>query len=396
MSLRGKAAIIGLAELKSERYSQGATTLGMLADVGMRAILDAALEPGEIDGLIVEGFNEAPFMAASTVAEYMGLHPSFADVVDHGGATSGSMVIRAASAIAAGLCETAVCVTAARKERRQPRPDAPSTPAQSFSYKDRTPQGEFDVPYGASGAVFAYAMILNRYREKYEATPEQLARIAVAERENAQRNPDALFYGHPLTLDEVMASPMVVEPIRRLDMTTTCAGAGALVVTSAARAKTARNPAVAILGAGENHTHRSISWAPGFEETGVRGAADRAFAMAGMTRAQMDLACIYDCFTSTVLISLEDAGFTPKGTGGRFACEHDLSPTGDFPLNTHGGQLGFGQAGIAGGMSLVTEATRQLMGRAEGRQVPGCAFAFVNGNGGEMSAQSALVLGREA
>jgi acetyl-CoA acetyltransferase len=110
----------------------------------------------------------------------------------------------------------------------------------------------------------------------------------------------------------------------------------------------------------------------------------------------MDLACIYDCFTSTVLISLEDAGFTPKGTAGRFVCERDFSPAGDFPLNTHGGQLGFGQAGIAGGMSLVTEATRQLMGRAEGRQVPGCAFAFVNGNGGEMSAQSALVLGREA
>jgi acetyl-CoA acetyltransferase len=285
-------------------------------------------------------------------------------------------------------------VTAARKEQRPPRAGPPVSTAPS--YKDRTPQGEFDVPFGASGAVFAYAMILNRYREKYEATPEQLARIAVAERENAQRNPDALFYGRPLTIDDVMASPLIVEPIRRLDMTTTCAGAGALVVTSANRARTARNPAVSILGAGENHTHRSISWAPGLEDTGVRGAADRAFAMAGMTRAQMNLACIYDCFTSTVLISLEDAGFTPKGTAGRFVCERDLSPEGDFPMNTHGGQLAFGQAGIAGGMSLITEATRQLMGRADGRQVPGCSFAFVNGNGGEMSAQSALVLGRDA
>jgi len=393
MTLRGSAAIVGFAETASFPYSEGATTLGMLASIGMDAIRDAGYEPAEIDGLVTEGFNEAPFMAASTVAEYMGLRPAFAEVVDHGGATAGAMVIRAAAAIAAGLCETVVCVTAARKERQ--RLDRRQPSAAAPSYKDRTPQGEFDVPFGASGAVFAYAMILNAYRAKYEATPEQLAHIAVAERANAQANPDALFYGQPLTIDEVMASPLVVEPIRRLDMTTTCAGAGAVVVTSAAKAKSAAHPPVTILGAGENHTHRSISWAPpDLENTGVRAAAERAFAMAALRPQDMDLRCIYDCFTSTVLISLEDAGFTPKGTAGRFFAEHDISPGGDFPMNTHGGQLSFGQAGIAGGMSLVTEAARQLMGRAAGRQVNGCEFAFVNGNGGVMSAQSALVLGR--
>ena len=393
MTLRGAAAIIGLAETASQPYSEGATTLGMLATIGMEAIQDAGLDPAQVDGLVTEGFNEAPFMAASTVAEYMGLRPAFAEVVDHGGATAGAMVIRAAAAIASGLCQTVVCVTAARKERQ--RPDRQRPAASAPSYKDRTPQGEFDVPFGASGAVFAYAMILNAYRAKYEATPAQLANIAVAERANAQRNAGALFHGQPLTSEEVMASPLVVEPIRRLDMTTTCAGAGAVVVTSAANARSARHPAVTILGAGENHTHRSISWAPpDLEQTGVRAAAERAFGMAGLGPGDMDLRCIYDCFTSTVLISLEDAGFTPKGTAGRFLQEHDISPDGDFPMNTHGGQLSFGQAGIAGGMSLITEAARQLMGRADGRQVKDCEFAFANGNGGVMSSQSALVLGR--
>lgn len=392
MTLRGQAAIVGLAEYQPRLYSKNATTLGMLADIGHRAIADAGFEPAEVDGLVTEGFTEAPFMAASTVAEYMGLRPAWADVVDHGGATSVAMVNRAAAAIAGGLCETVVCVTAARREERHP---ARAKVAASSSYKDRTPQGEFDVPYGASGAAFAYAMILNRYRLTYGgATARQLARIAVAQRYNAGANPEALFRD-PLTIEEVEASPVVVDPIRKLDMSVQCAGAAALVVASAAKARSARQPAVSILGAGENHTHRSITWAPSLEDTAVKAAADRAFAMAGLRREDMDLRCIYDCYTSTVLISLEDAGFAPKGNGGDLVEERDLRWDGDFPLNTHGGQLSFGQAGIAGGMSLATEAARQLMGRADGRQVRDCGFAFVNGNGGVMSAQSALILGRE-
>lgn len=393
MTLRAKAAVVGLAEYRPMLYSQNATTLGMLADIGHRAIADAGFEPPEVDGLITEGFTEAPFMAASTVAEYMGLRPAWAEVVDHGGATSAAMVTRAAAAIAAGLCEVVVCVTAARREKRDLSRlmAAPSAP----SYKDRTPQGEFDVPYGAAGAAFAYAMILNRYRMTYGgATSVQLARIALALRDNARANPEALFR-EPLTIEEVENSPVVVDPIRRLDMSVQCAGAAAVVVASAARSADAAQPAVSILGAGENHTHRSITWAPALEDTAVKAAADRAFAMSGLRREDMDLRCIYDCYTSTVLISLEDGGFARKGAGGGLVEERDLRWDGDFPVNTHGGQLSFGQAGIAGGMSLVTEAVRQLMGRAKGRQVRDCGFAFVNGNGGVMSAQSALVLGRE-
>src|SRR5690606_3555951 len=129
---------------------------------------------------------------------------------------------------------------------------------------------------------------------------------------------------------------------------------------------------------------RSVTWAPSLEDTPAGVSAARAFAMAGVQPADMSLVCLYDCYTTTVLMTLEDAGFAPKGTGGRFLEDHDLSPHGDFPLNTHGGQLAFGQAGIAGGMSLITESVRQLMGRAGDRQVPNCELAFVNGNGGEM------------
>src|SRR6185503_7159222 len=148
-------------------------------------------------------------------------------------------------------------------------------------------------------------------------------------------------------------------------------------------------------GAGEHTTHKSITFAPSITDSAIRGAADRAFKMAGIRRKDVDVASLYDCYTITVLLTLEDAGFAKKGQGGRFVDEHNLQFDGDFPLNPHGGQLSFGQAGLAGGMSHVTEAARQVSGRAEGRQVKKCKFAFVNGNGGIMSEQVSLVLGAD-
>jgi acetyl-CoA acetyltransferase len=175
-----------------------------------------------------------------------------------------------------------------------------------------------------------------------------------------------------------------------------CAGAAALVVTSAERAKrTPHNPAY-LVGAGERLTHKAITYAPSLTDTPIKAAADSAFLMAGVRRDQIDLASIYDCYTITVLLSLEDAGFCAKGEGGRFVDQHDFRYNGDFPLNTHGGQLSFGQPGLAGGMSHVTEAARQIQGRAGERQVKNLETAFVNGNGGIMSEQVSLILGRNA
>ncbi len=396
MSLRGRAAIVGLGEFKPSRHTEGATTLGMLVEVGRQAVADAGLEMAEIDGLITENFAEAPFMAPSTVVEYLGMRARFAEIVDLGGATGAGMVSRATMAIASGMCETVLCVTATRREV-QSSSGQRSAANSGFAGRriDRTPYSEFEAPFGAIGANYGYAMIANRYIHEYGVTPEQLAKIAVAQRYNACHNPNAMFFGQPITIEDVLNSPVVVDPLHMLEIVMPCAGAAALVVTSAQKAARMKRPVAYVLGAGENTTHRSITYAPSLTNTAIKAAADAAFKTAGVRRKDIDLASIYDCYTITVLLSLEDAGFCKKGRGGRFVDEHNLQWDGDFPLNPHGGQLSFGQAGTAGGMSHVTEAARQIMGRAHGRQVKKCRLAFVNGNGGIMSEQVSLILGRE-
>jgi acetyl-CoA C-acetyltransferase len=395
MTLRGKAAIAGVGEFKPSRYTEGATTLGMLVEVAREAIADAGLEMGEVDGLITEGFSEAPMFAPATLVEYMGIDARFAEVVDHGGATGAGMVLRAAAAISAGLCETVVCTTAARRERRSTEgPKRSASTGWAGRRSDRTPYSEFEVPFGAIGANYGYAMIANRYIYEYGVTPEQLAKIAVAQRYNACHNPNALFFGQPISVEDVLNSPVIVDPLHMLEIVMPVAGAAAVVVTSAKKARKLKHPPAYILGAGEHTTHRSITYAPDLTSSAITAAAETAFKMAGVRRKDIDLASIYDCYTITVLISLEDAGFAKKGRGGAFVDEHNLQFDGDFPLNPHGGQLSFGQAGIAGGMSHVTEAARQIMGRAKGRQVKKCELAFVNGNGGIMSEQVSLILGR--
>lgn len=392
--MRGKAAIIGIGEFKPARYTEGATTLGMLAEVARLAIADAGLETGDIDGLVTESFAEAPMFAPATMVEYLGIDARFAEVVDHGGATGAGMVARAAMAIHAGLCETVVCLTAARRESRTTSgPKRSAGTGWAGRRVDRTPYSEFEVPYGAIGANFGYAMIANRYMHEFGVTPQQLAKIAVAQRYNACHNPNALFFGQPISIEDVLRSPVIADPLHMLEIVMPVAGAAAVVVTSAKKAKKAKH-AAAILGVGEHTTHRSLTYAPGLTHSPIKAAADLAFDMAGVRRKDIDIASIYDCYTITVLISLEDAGFAKKGRGGQFVDEHNLQFDGDFPLNPHGGQLSFGQAGLAGGMSHVTEAARQLMGRAQGRQVKKAEFAYVNGNGGIMSEQVSLILGR--
>jgi acetyl-CoA acetyltransferase len=381
-----------VAEFRPSRYTEGETTLGMLAKVAMAAIADAGMEPGEVDGVIVPNFAEAPFMAPATLVEYLGIDARFAEIVDLGGATGAGMVSRAAMAIGAGLCETVVCTTATRREKR-----TASSGRGSFSGRrvDRTPSAEFDEPYGAIGANYGYAMIAQRYMHEFGVQPEQLAKIAVAQRYNACHNPEAVFFGQPITVEDVLNSPVVVDPLHMLEIVMPVAGAAAVVVTSAKRAKKSKRPAAYVLGAGEHTTHKSITFAPNLTHSAIRSAADQAFKAAGVRRKDIDLASMYDCYTITVLLTIEDAGFAKKGQGGAFVSEHGLQFDQDWPLNTHGGQLSFGQAGIAGGMSHVTEAARQLMGRGDARQVKDCDLAFVNGNGGIMSEQVSLILGRD-
>jgi acetyl-CoA C-acetyltransferase len=398
--VRGWAAVTGVAERKPTRWTDGETTIDMFARIGVQAIEDAGLQLSDIDGLICHPMGGVPMLVPSTLLEEMGIRANFAETVDLGGATGAGMVWRAAAAIAAGQARAVLCVTASRRQKpRERTPGARESGHRSVGGRDTSAFSEFEVPYGNVGANVGYAMIAQRYLHEQGATPEQLAKIAVHQRDNACANPDAFFYGQPITIDDVLSSEVVADPLHFLEIVMPAAGAAALVVVhpdlarqwEAARGK----PAAWLLGAGECTTHKTITYAPSLDDTAIKPAADRAFAQAGVERSQIGLASLYDCYTITVLVTLEEAGFCPRGGGGRFVDEHDLRWNGDFPLNTHGGQLSFGQPGLAGGMSHVTEAVRQVQQRGEGRQVPGLELAFVNGNGGIMSEECALVLGTQ-
>ena len=390
---RGWAAVTGVAERKPTRWTDGETTIDMTARIGVEAIADAGLELGDIDGLVCHPMGGVPMLVPSTIGEAMGLRVTYADTVDLGGATGAGMVWRAAAAIHAGQARAVLCVTAARRQRR--RAEQPKRSGQNLG-RDTSAWAEFEVPFGNVGANVGYAMIANRYLYEHGCTPEQLAKIAVHQRDNACQNPDAFFYGQPITVDDVLGSPLVADPLHLLEIVMPSAGAAALVVVHPDLVKSTQRPAAWLLGAGECVTHKTITYAPSLTETAIRPAADRAFAQAGIGRDQVGLASLYDCYTITVIITLEDAGFCAKGDGGPFVADHDLTYTGDLPCNTHGGQLSYGQAGLAGGASHVTEAVVQLRGDAGERQVAECALAFVNGNGGILSEQCSLVLERGA
>ena len=388
MTLKRSAAITGIGEMKPARSAEGRSTLGIWADVTRQAILDAGLERADIDGLLIgPPITEAAAMWPSILGEYLGIHPQYGDVVDLGGASPCGMVWRAAAAIQAGLCRAVLCVTGEASDVETFYAPRARRPAQQLPYR------EFEVPYGPMGVNSGYALIAMRHMHEYGTTSRQLAKVAVDQRTNACANPDALFFGKPLTIDDVLASPLVVDPLHLLEIVRPCTGGAALLVVSPEVARSSPHPPVWLLGAGESSRGMMPSQFDSLTTSPIVESAGQAFEMAGVTRADIDLLSVYDCYTITVLVTLEDAGFCAKGQGGPFIEEHDLTYQGDLPLNTHGGQLSFGQPGLAGGMSHITEAVRQLQGRGGQRQVAGCELAFVNGNGGIMSEQASLVLG---
>jgi acetyl-CoA acetyltransferase len=385
MSARSLGAIAGIAELKSVRRTQGATTLQYIAQAVLRAVEDAGLEKDAIDGLLVgPQVGETPQHVPATVAEYLGIEPRMSNVVDLGGASGAGMVWRAAAAIQAGMCDTVVCVLA--NVREDPAPRSPN----------RNPIREFDVPFGASGANISYALPMQRHMAEFGSTPAQFARIASIERQNAQLNPASIFYGQPASVDEVLASPVIASPLHLFEIVMPVAGGCALVVTDAQRARSLRHPPVHLLGAGEKITHRAISQMPVLTSGPLMPAMQHALKRAGLAAHDMSLLSLYDCYTIMVALTLEDAGLCERGQFGRWMDDHRFGHDGDFPLNTHGGQLGCGQADLAGGMAHIVEAVRQLRHEAGARQIPDAQTALVTGNGATVSEAVALVLGADA
>lgn len=378
------AAIAGIGELKPVRRTQGETTLGMIAESVRLAVEDAGLDKDAIDGLLVgPQVGETPQHVPATVAEYLGMQPRMANVVDLGGASGAGMVWRAAAAISAGMCEAVVCVLANTREEEPLRSP------------NRNPIREFDVPFGASGANISYALPMQRHMDEYGSRPEDFARIAAWARHNAQFNPMAIFHGQPAGVEEVLASPIIASPLHLYEIVMPVAGGEAVVVVSPERARGLKHTPVYLLGAGEKITHRAISQAPSLTSGPLRAAMAQAMAQAGVTAADMNLLSLYDCYTIMVALTLEDAGLCRPGGFGRWVAEHNLGFDGDYPVNTHGGQLGFGQPDLAGGMTHIVEAVRQLRHSAAGRQIPNARLALVTGNGATVSEATALVLGAD-
>jgi acetyl-CoA acetyltransferase len=393
---RRAAAIAGFTEWKPQRvWDEPMFSMEAMARLASEVCADSGFAPREIDGLVVPGVYESPMFGPSAAAEYLGLRANFAETVDLGGATACGMIWRAAAAIEVGACESCLVLC----------PTVPPPPQDAAANRKMdfpiylggdawgSPQAQFEIPHGLVAATPSFALVAQRYMDRYGLGERTLAKIAAEERHNAQANPLALFRGKPLDVEGVMASRYVCDPLKLYEIVMPCFGGAAVLVTGAERAARGPHRPVFVSGFGEHCTHKSITYAPDLLDNPIRLAADRAFAMAGAERSAVDLASIYDCYTITVLVTIENAGFCGKGEGGAFVDEHDLRfDGGDWPLNTHGGQLGMGQAGIAGGLSHVTEAVRQLQGRADGRQLPKAELAYVNGTGGMMAEQVALIL----
>jgi acetyl-CoA acetyltransferase len=385
-TLRGAAAIVGVADAVSSTGELDIHGRALEAAVAREALADAGLTIADVDGVTYAG-QVAP------IAEYLGVHPRFVDGTGVGGSSFEIHVEHAAAAIAAGLCDVVLGVYAATPRSDRRRPGGADSPAR---FAGSSPPGaEWDLPYGLRVPIGAYALAASRHMATYGTTSEQLARIAVETRKWASMNPRAR-YQEPITVDDVLASPMQASPLHLLDCCLVTDGAGAFVMTSAERAAVTVKAPVYVLGAATAGDHAfSMTQMPDLATTPGAVCGPAALAMAGMTPADVDVLETYDSFTITALLHLEDLGFCAKGEGGPFVDDGNIGPGGAFPMNTNGGGLSYTHPGQYG-MFILVEAVRQLRGECEGRQVAGAEVAIVHGSGGLLSTLSTVVLGTEA
>ncbi len=377
MSVRGKAAIVGAAESNLGEVGSGFTPLDPIGQATERALADAGLEKKDIDGLFSASvYYQMPTLSAG---EYLGIRPRYSDATMMGGSSFVSHLLHATAAIEAGLCEVALITYA-------------STQLSEGGFRGVSdPPNPFETPYGPRYPVSMYALAASRHMHQYGTTREQLAEVAVAAREWAKLNPKAFKRDH-LTAEDVLASRMVSSPLSILDCCLVTDGGGALLVTSAERAKDLRKPPVYLLGAGEAHWHRNISQMPDLTVTAAADSGRRAYEMAGVGPEDVDVAMLYDAFTINPILFLEDLGFCEKGEGGAFVEGGRIAPGGDLAVNTNGGGLSYNHPGMYG-LLLLIEAVRQLRGECGERQVEGAEVALANGNGGVLSSQVTAVLG---
>jgi len=387
MSIRGKAFIAGAYE-HPERELPDTSLAQVHADVALGALADAGLGLSDVDAYFCAA--DAPGFGAISLADYLGLKVRYTDSTESGGSSYLGHVGHAAAAIAAGKCDVAL-ITLGGKPRTGGAP-----PGGSMG-DTRAPEVAFENVYGPT-AVALYALAAQRHMYEYGTTSEQLAEIRVAASKHAAHNPNA-FIRDEVTVEEVVESPLVSDPLHRLDCCVITDGGGALVVVSPEVARDLERTCVKVLGHGEAPKH-TMNGRVDLTYTAAAYSGPAAFAEAGVTPSDIDYASIYDSFTITVLESIEDLGFCAKGEGGAFVTDGALqAPHGKLPFNTDGGGLCNNHPGNRGGMTKVIEAVRQLRGEAnEALQVPDCELALAHGTGGSLGTRmgsATLILGTE-
>lgn len=379
MTANADVAIVGAAE-SDLGYTPHLSPLEIMAQAAHRALADAGVSRKDVDAVFTATAQVT--LPTLALAEYLSITPRYFDNTVHGGASNLSHLRHATGAIRAGLAEVALIVYGSTQRSQLKRTG--TRPAVAFP-------PELEAPYGPMFPVTSYALMAQRHMAEFGTTREQLAEVAVAASQWASLNPQA-FRRTPLTVDDVLGSPLVSSPLRVNDCCLITDGGGALVVMSAERARRMVDRPVFVLGSGEITEHEGMIRMPDLAVTGAARTGPEAFQQAGLGPEDMDVVQIYDAFTINPLVILEDLGFCKKGDGGRLFSEGHTSPGGDLPLNTSGGGLSYTHPGMFGMFTLL-EATHQLRGECGQRQVAGARRAAAHGIGGTMSSHCTVVLG---
>jgi acetyl-CoA acetyltransferase len=373
-------AVVGAAETTDLGVIPGMSQIQLHADAALNAMKDCGLGPKDIDGIATAG--ETPV----TLAHYLGITPTWADGTAVGGCSFMLHVRHAAAAINEGLCKTVLITHGESGKSRvavTPRPPDPGSLA-----------GQFEAPFGVFGPPTMFTIPVMRYLKHYGVTQEQLAMVAVVQREWASKNPRATFKT-PITVDDVLNSRMIAYPFRILMCCLVTDGGGALILTSAERAKDFPTKPVYIVGTGESAESPMISQMSDFTSSrAFKTASSKAFGEAGITHKDVDHLMIYDAFAHLPIYGLEDLGFVGRGEAGAFIAAGNTRPGGKLPLNTNGGGLSYSHSGMYG-MFALQESVRQMRGTAPA-QVPGAKLSVCHGVGGMFMASGTIIMSNEA
>ncbi len=375
MTLRGRTAIVAAVEVEPFT-SQGRSPSGLMAEAARRALAEAGLRSADVDGLFTASSYFA--MPALTAAEQLGLRPTYSDSSALGGTSFIAHLAHAAAAIEAGLCSVALIVYGSTQR------------SDKGKLASLAEWSAYEQPYGLLHPISSFGLIAQRHMHEFGTTSEQLAQVAVSARAWSLLNPQAP-YRTPLTVDDVLSSTMLSTPLHKLDCCLVTDGGAAVVLTSVERARELTDVPVHLLGVGEAINHRNITGMPDLTSTVAADSARRAFEMAGRGVADMDTVHLYDAFTISLLILLEDLGFVAKGEGGPFVESGGIAPGGALAVNPNGGGLSYTHPGMLG-MFLITEAVAQLRGRTGDRQVAGATTSVVHGMGLTLAAHATAVL----